>query len=323
MRELTYQETAQWLQQCEDVCILIHRSPDGDCIGAGFALANILQQLGKRAAVVCEDAIPQRYGFLLPEDDVQPPSFTPKCVVAVDVADKKLLGHHTEETYGNQVDLCIDHHVSNVPYARNRCLNSSASATCEVLYAIFSQMPVTITDAVAACLYTGISTDTGCFQYDNVSAYTHHAVAQLMELCPDVPYAWINRKMFAVKSYGRLKLEQMLIDKLESHMDGKCMLICVTQEFMQKFALDDAQLEGIAGFPLQVEGAEVGVTMKEKETGVFRVSMRSADAVDVAAICSKLGGGGHVKAAGCQITGTLEEVKKRLLDAIAEGWNIR
>ena len=88
---------------------------------------------------------------------------------------------------------------------------------------------------------------------------------------------------------------------------------------MRKFQVDEAELEGIAGLPLQVEGAEVGITMKEKESGKFRVSMRSADRVNVSAICQTLGGGGHVKAAGCLVTGTAAEARQKLLKAVSEG----
>ena len=132
MQELTLAKTAAWLQQCEDAYILIHRSPDGDCIGAGYALAEILQQLGKRAAVLCNDEIPPRYQFMLPEQPAAA-DFPPKCIIAVDVADAKLLGSRIQEQYGSRVDLCIDHHVSNVPYAKARLLDGTASAVCEIL----------------------------------------------------------------------------------------------------------------------------------------------------------------------------------------------
>lgn len=319
MQELTLAKTAVWLQQCEDAYILIHRSPDGDCIGASYALAEILQQLGKRAAVLCNDEIPPRYQFMLPEQPAAA-DFPPKCIIAVDVADAKLLGSRIQEQYGSRVDLCIDHHVSNVPYAKARLLDGTASAVCEILYRLCRVLPVQITDSIAVCLYTGMATDTGCFQYDNAGPETHRAVAALMEICPDVRYAWINRKMFAVKSFGRLQLDKLLIDHLECYLDGKCVLICVSQEFLKKFHVDEAELEGIAGFPLQVEGAEIGITMKEKEAGKFRISMRSADQVNVSAICQRLGGGGHVKAAGCQVEGTADEVRRILLDAVKEEW---
>ena len=218
MQELTLAKTAAWLQQCEDAYILIHRSPDGDCIGAGYALAEILQQLGKRAAVLCNDEIPPRYQFMLPEQPAAA-DFPPKCIIAVDVADAKLLGSRIQEQYGSRVDLCIDHHVSNVPYAKARLLDGTASAVCEILYRLCRVLPVQITDSIAVCLYTGMATDTGCFQYDNAGPETHRAVAALMEICPDVRYAWINRKMFAVKSFGRLQLDKLLIDHLECYLE--------------------------------------------------------------------------------------------------------
>lgn len=322
MQNLTMEETAAWLKNCEDAYILIHRSPDGDCVGAGYALAAMLHQMGKRASVHCSDPIPDRYQFMLPPNAEQEP-FEPQCIIAVDVADPKLLGSTLQEKYGASVDLCIDHHVSNVAYAASRYLDGKASATCEILHALFQLLPVTITEEIAVCLYTGIATDTGCFQYDNVSAETHRAVAALMESCPEIRYAWINRQMFAVKSLGRLQLEQLLIDRLERYLDGKCILICVTQEFLKQFDVDEAELDGIAGFPLQVEGAEVGITMKEKESGEFRVSMRSADQVDVSAICQTLGGGGHIKAAGCSVCGTATEARAALLHAVSEGLKTR
>lgn len=319
MQRWNLKETAHWLCQCEDAYILIHQSPDGDCIGAGYALAEMLHQMGKRALVKCNDPIPERYAFLLPKPTQPEESFSPSCIIAVDVADAKLLGKELSEKYGAKVELCIDHHISNTGYAAYLCLDSSASAACEVLCAMLPYLPVTLTDSLAARLYTGIATDTGCFQFDNVSPATHRAAADLMEQRPDVPYAWINRQMFAVKSFGRLHLEQLLIDRMEQYFGGKCVLICITQEFLQKFQVDEAELEGIAGFPLQVEGAQVGITMKEKEPGRFRVSMRSADWVNVSAICQTLGGGGHIKAAGCQVTGTAAEARRKLLEAVSAG----
>jgi len=93
-------------------------------------------------------------------------------------------------------------------------------------------------------------------------------------------------------------------------------VICITLAFLQTYEIDQAELDGLANFPLQVEGAEVGITLKEREPNVFKISMRSSDRVDVAAICKQFGGGGHIKAAGCLIEGTAEEVIQKLTDAV-------
>ena len=317
MKQISVQETAQMLLQCESAYILIHRSPDGDCIGAGYALAYALRSLGKKARVLCSDPIPQRYHFMMPEAETLE-EFQPEQILSVDVADEKLLGDGLS-AYQGKVDLCIDHHISNTGYAKALCLDGKAAAACQVIYEVFCAMSLTMTREIAACLYTGMATDTGCFLYDNVGPRTLRIVAELMEAHPEIPYSMINRNMFVVKSMGRLKLDQLLIDHLESYLDGQCMLICITQEMIQQYAVDEAALEGIAGFPLQVEGAQVGVVLKEREKGIFRVSMRSADWVNVSAICQTLGGGGHKKAAGCTVQGTPEEARKLLVDAVTKG----
>ena len=317
MKQLTVKETAKRLLDAESAYILIHRSPDGDCIGSGYALAEAFRLLGKKARVLCSDEIPKRYHFMLPEL-MTLEEFEPKLIVAADVADEKLLGDALSE-YRGRVDLCIDHHISNTGYAEELCLDGKAAAACQVLYEVLREMNVPITREIAVCLYTGIATDTGCFMYDNVGAHTHRIVAEIMDAQPDIRYAIINRNMFTVKSMGRMQLDKILTELLESYMDGKCMLVCITKELMDKYAIDESELEGIAGFPLQVEGAQVSVVMKEYEENVFRISMRSADWVNVSDICQTLGGGGHIKAAGCTIEGTAEEAKNVILEAVAKG----
>ena len=318
MSNITVKQAAERLLKADNAYILIHRSPDGDCIGSGYALAMALQSLGKKARVLCSDEIPSRYHFMLPEAQTLE-YFEPEIIISSDVADDKLLGDSLFEQYAGKVDLCIDHHISNSGYAKELCLDGRAAAACQVVYEILREMNVAVTKEMAVCLYTGIATDTGCFMYDNTGARTLHIVAEIMEQHPDINYANINREMFVVKSMGRMQLDKILTEQLESYLDGKCMLVCITKELMDKYGIEESELEGVSGFPLQVEGAQVSIVLKEREKGVFRVSMRSADWVNVSAICQNFGGGGHVKAAGCCIEGTAEEVKKQLVEAVMKG----
>ena len=133
-----------------------------------------------------------------------------------------------------------------------------------------------------------------------------------------LPYARINRNMFDVKSLGRLKMERAVMEIMEFYLDGRCTMICVTQDILRQMQVEEAELDGIAGLPLQVEGVEVGVTLKEKEPGFYKISMRSADRANVSRICGQLGGGGHVKAAGCALRGTLSQVKEILVRAVEQ-----
>ncbi len=308
-------EAVEFLKGCEDAVILTHQSPDGDCIGAGFALKDLLEALGKRSRVLCSDEFPKRYDFMTSVGSGE--EFEPKTVIAVDIADPQLMGN-LRETYGNKVQLCIDHHISNIGYAEKTLLNAGASATCELIYELADAMKIQMSDHCAACIYTGIATDTGCFKYECTTARCHEIAAELMK-SHKLKYAKINREMFDVKSIGRLKMERIVTDLMEYYLDNRLTMICITSDILNEQHVDANDLDGCASIPLQVEGVEVGVTIKEKSENEYKVSMRSANDVNVSAICQTLGGGGHIKAAGCLVNGTLEEVKAAVVEAVRKG----
>ncbi|MBO5265162.1 MAG: bifunctional oligoribonuclease/PAP phosphatase NrnA [Ruminococcus sp.] len=308
-------EAVEFLKGCEDAVILTHQSPDGDCIGAGFALKDLLEALGKRSRVLCSDEFPKRYDFMTSVGSGE--EFEPKTVIAVDIADPQLMGN-LRETYGNKVQLCIDHHISNVGYAEKTLLNAGASATCELIYELADAMKIQMSDHCAACIYTGIATDTGCFKYECTTARCHEIAAELIK-SHKLKYAKINREMFDVKSIGRLKMERIVTDLMEYYLDNRLTMICITSDILNEQHVDANDLDGCASIPLQVEGVEVGVTIKEKSKNEYKVSMRSANDVNVSAICQTLGGGGHIKAAGCLVKGTLEEVKAAVVEAVRKG----
>lgn len=309
--EINFDEAIDFIKKCDNVYVLTHQSPDGDTLGSGFALVNMLRKMGKKANVLCNEQFPHRYRFLY--DGYYKEEFEPDSVIAVDVADRNLLGNHLGEMI-DHVDLCIDHHISNTGYAEKTLLDSDASATCELLFELFAKMGEKLDLLTATCLYTGIATDTGCFKYENTSPKAHIAAAELFKY--GVDYAYINRKMFDVKSKGRIKVEQYLTGNMEYFLDDRCAMITITQGVIEKSGMEAAEFEGIAALTLQVEGIEVGVTIKEREPDVYKISMRSSNKVDVSALCQELGGGGHIKAAGCLMKGNLADVKKQIIEAV-------
>lgn len=309
-----YKEAAEFLKNCDNVYILTHQSPDGDCIGTGFALHDILGKMGKRSAVLCSDTFPKKFSYITDTDNV--PDFEPDTVIAVDVADIKLLGRY-EEIYGGKIDLCIDHHISNTGYAAKTLLGTESAAACEVLYRLICTMEEELSDYAAACIYTGLATDTGCFKYENTSAETHEIVSELMR-SHKLNYARINREMFDIKTKGMLKMESAVIDVMEYYLDNRLTMVCITKEMLGRLGVDFNELDGCASLPLKVEGVEVGITIKEKADGEYKISMRSTGDINVSAVCQTLGGGGHEKAAGCALTGNLEDVKKILVEAVGK-----
>ena len=158
---------ARLLEGQDDFLILTHGHPDGDTLGCAFALCRGLQKCGKRARVECTDEIPAKFSYLWRE--VEQEAFAPRFFVAVDVADPKLLGKRLEERYAAHIDLCIDHHGSNTLYAAQTLLDASAGAACEVIYEVLRELGVEMDEQIADCIYTGLSTDTGCFRYSNAT----------------------------------------------------------------------------------------------------------------------------------------------------------
>lgn len=312
---MDFSKIKRFLEDCDNVTILTHKAPDGDTLGAGFALCRFLRSKGKKANVLNSEELPERYSFLY--EWYQPQEFEEKTVIAVDIADTKLLGSGLAEyaAFG-KIDLCIDHHVSNKYYAKVTYVNASASASCQMIYEIFSYMGATIDKEIATCLYTGIATDTGCFKFENTTAAAHIAAAELMKY--HVDFAGINRKMFDVKSRARIQVEQAVTNEMEYLFDGKCAIMTVTADIMEKSGIEPAEFEGLASIPLQVEGVEMGITIKQRHENVYKLSVRTAEKIDASAFCQKFGGGGHIRAAGCELNGTLEEVKKLIRKSAAE-----
>ncbi len=315
--KVTSKKAASFLRKANDILILSHQNPDGDTLGAAFALYYGLKQLGKRARIECADGIPERFRFGgLPEFE----SFEPQCIVAVDIAALQLLGKGMQK-YADRIDLCIDHHPTNTGYAKKLLLNSQAGATCEIMYELFLLMKLEITPMIANYLYMGIATDTGCFKFSNTTAQTHYAAAGLIGLGAD--YIRINVRFFETKSKSRILVERQALDSIRFYFQERCAMFVVSKKMIEETQADESELDGISAIPRQIEGVEIGITMREKENGRYKVSMRSGESIDVSKICAMLGGGGHMRASGCVVEGQLEEAVKKVLHAVADytGWD--
>ena len=296
------------LKSFDDVLILTHQFPDGDTLGCGFALLCALRKLNKRAKIECSDPFGKQYSYIT--SNVKQDKFTHKFIVAVDVADVKLLGR-IKEKYGECIDLCIDHHGSNVDFAKETYVDSNSAAACEIIYDIINALNVDIDKTIANALFTGISTDTGCFKYSNTTARTHKIAAALIEKGAD--HAEINRIMFDTKSKTRMMVEQKVLESMEFYHNDKIATIILTQDMIKKCGAEESELEGITSLPRMIEGVIIGITLREKRDGKFKVSVRTHSPIDAAKLCEKFGGGGHSKAAGCEFNIAAEDAKKLLL----------
>ena len=309
---LSLDETCLFLKEHDDYLILTHRSPDGDTLGSAFSLCKGLVSMGKNAWVICPDEIPAKFGYFAKQWGSEPQNPT---VISVDVADLQLLGNLVD-TYAGKIELAIDHHISNKRFAKRIYLDTKAAAACECIYEILLNLNVKIDKTIADGLFTGIATDTGCFKYSNTTPKTHIIAAKLMEYGIDA--AGINKLMFDTKSRPRMEIERMALDSAEFFFNDKCCIMSATLSMRNKSGCSEDDLEGLSILSRSVEGVAIGVTMRETEPDVFKISLRTYDPYDASAICGMLGGGGHIAAAGCQVKGTLQQAKQKILDAVKQ-----
>lgn len=306
---MTITEIADFLLLHDNYEILTHAYPDGDTLGSGFALCLALQQAGKNARVITTN-IPRNFQFLT--DGVENQDFEAQKIISTDVADEKLLGSN-REAYEGKIDLCIDHHMTNKVNADVKFVDEKAAANCEIIFKLILALNVKITKQIANCLYTGISTDTGCFRYTNTTSSTLKIAAELMDIGCDTEY--INKVMFETKSKAKVRLERAVYENMLYCANGKCAIIYTTLAMQNALNISDDELEGLASVPRQIEGVLIGITMREKEGGVFKISVRTNGNVNAAEFCEAFGGGGHSAAAGCSIKGELNEVRAMLAAA--------
>mgnify|MGYP000361054525 FL=1 len=305
---------AELLQEKDNILILTHKNPDGDTLGCGVALCRVLQGLGKNARVENSDIIPKRYSYLF--EDLKVMDFEPEFIVAVDVADTKLLGERLEGLYSDRVDLCIDHHGSNREFAKELYLRSEDGAASLSLYRIIKKMGVPVTPQIATALYTGLSTDTGCFRYSNASSECYRVAAELIDSGADS--ARINVLMFETKPLSYFRLLTEVLAGMRTFCDGRVIVLKVTRDMFDRTGATPDQCDAIAAMSRQVEGALCGITMKEKQGGGYKLSLRTHEPLDAAQLCGLLGGGGHARAAGCDSGENEEESLKVLIEAITE-----
>lgn len=309
---ITLEQAAELLRGRDDILILAHRKPDGDTLGSCFALLFALEAMGKTARVECADGYPSRYSFLYGE--YTPRQFTPRFIVACDVAERALLG--TLEPLYPTVHLCIDHHKSNTLFAEHTLLDAEAAATTMLIGKLIELLGVAPDQRIADSLYTGLTTDTGCFRYANVGAEAHRCAARLIEM--GARHYMINKLMFASLSRGRIEVQKLMMQSLEFSHGDRCVVISLPGDIHERFAVSEEELDGISAFPRTIQGVMCGVTirMEKDDPTAFRISLRCEPPLDASRICTLFGGGGHAGAAGCTLHGTPDEVQARMLEAV-------
>jgi phosphoesterase RecJ-like protein len=267
-------------------------------------------KIGKICAVVNADEIPSKYDFLY--KDIAPIKFKQDYVVAVDVATPNLLGDLDGQYH---IDMCIDHHSTNTEYA-DKLLLKDVPANCQLVLEVIEALGVEMDSYIANCLYTGITTDTGCFRYASTTADTYRAAAQLIELGAD--NGKINRAMFETKTKTYARLERLALDSMRFYNDERVAVITITQEMYHLTGSNEQETEAIAPLTRQIEGVEIGITIREKSDGTCKASIRTFESVNAAQLAKCFGGGGHDQAAACRFDCGIKEAREKLVAKCGE-----
>ena len=308
--KISVNECANTLREKDYILILTHANTDGYTLGCGYALCRALMKIGKICSVINADNIPKKYNYLF--DDIVEIKFKPDYIVAVDVATVNLLGG-LEEQY--KVDMCIDHHSTNTEYA-DLLLLEDVPAACQIMYDVVLALGIEVDKKIADCLYTGLTTDTGCFRYDSTTAQTYRVAADLIEAGAD--NGRINRIMFETKTKTYARLERLAIESMRFYEHERVAVITVTQEMFQLTGSNAQETEGLAPLTRQIEGVEIGITIQEKPDGTCKASIRTFESVNAAELAKCFGGGGHAQAAGCRFDCDVKEARRLLVDKCRE-----
>lgn len=313
----TLEEIVDQLNKAKSVAIFCHARPDGDALGAGLALAVAFRNAGKSAVMCCEDLPPEKFSFLSSTATVKrviPDNTDFDAFICVDCADITRMGIFTEAfAKFPKATVNIDHHISNKGFAKFNYV-FECPASCELLTEILLATDYEINREIADLLMLGLITDSGNFTHTDVSEKTFRTAAQLRARGADVNL--INYNMYSRQPKERAVLYGRVMNGIRFALDNKLTFIVTTLNDLQETGADKSLTEGFVDFPLTIDGVEVSVSMMEVKKRQYKISLRSKGKVNVNAVASTFGGGGHILASGCMLFGELEEVIEKVTYAV-------
>jgi phosphoesterase RecJ-like protein len=314
------QAAARMIGESNRILFFLHVSPDGDSIGSTLGMVRSLRQMGKTAIIVGVDPVPPVFRFLAGWDTLFVPWHEVEgewdLACFLDCGDLQRVGAAEPVVSRAKRSLNIDHHLTNAAYGDFNYLDFTAAAAGELAYRILLELKAPIDTEVAVCIYTSLVTDTGSFRYDSTAASTHRIAAELIELGAR-PYE-VASEIFENESLARLALLARVFSTIEIDKSGKVAWIMLSREMLRQTGASDQDAEGLVNHARSISGVEVGLMFREAPDGLIRVGLRSRRTVDVAAVAVKFGGGGHARAAGCTLSGTLEEARQAVVSAVLE-----
>ncbi|OPY59085.1 MAG: Bifunctional oligoribonuclease and PAP phosphatase NrnA [Pelotomaculum sp. PtaU1.Bin035] len=310
-------DIARAIRGSERILICGHIMPDGDCLGSMLALGLTLKQLGKRVTMAGPDPVPEIYKFLPGLQSFwvgEPPEDKYDMLIVLDCPVMERLGDGYSDLPGRDLAVInIDHHNGSNSFGTFRYTDPRAAAVGEIIFDLMNLMDLEISLDAAICLYTAIATDTGSFQYNSTTPDTHRRVARLLEI--GVPISWVNVQLYEEKTRAAQLLLGVALKTLSFSACGKVAWMTVTRDMLREVGAEDEHTEGIVNYARSIKGIEVGLLFHELSAGRYKISFRSKENVDVNRLAALFGGGGHSRAAGCEVRGKMGIIEKKVVMA--------
>lgn len=307
------------LGEAETVAILGHVHPDGDCVGSCLGMYNYLaDNFGELSVRVFLEPVSEKFSYLRYFDRIEndlPESLEVDLCISLDASDRERLGAYDAIFSRAKKTFCIDHHITNPGFAQENHVVPGASSACEVLFGLLDETK--IGRETAECLYTGIVHDTGVFKHNNTTGKTMDIAGRLLDKGLDgeriIDDSFFKKSYVQNQIMGRALLESILF------MDGKCIFTVVKARDMEFYGVDSKDLDGIVDQLRVTDGVECAIFIYESGVQQYKVSLRANGDLNVAKVASYFGGGGHVKAAGCTMSGSIHDVINNLALRIEAG----
>src|SRR5579884_2404419 len=316
------------IQKSNNVLLHFHPSPDPDTVGSSMAMMHLISGLGKNVTVISGDSNIPNWLKALPGTnkvlqknyrEINPKDFD--LFIIMDSSNMDMISKKTEVKFPeNMTTVVIDHHISNSGFGKINLVDDHYVATCHLIYDLMKEWGVELTPEIAACLFLGIYSDSGGFQYPPTGPDTFLAAAELVKIYPnftDLVFEFGNNN-----DPGRIKFEGLALSSVEHYFGDKLAISCIPFEAFEKNGLyiTDSERSNIPNFLKSVIGWDLGISFIEKEPGKIKLSFRTRDdqKYDLSKIAMALGGGGHKGAAGASIDKPFDEAKKYLLEKLAE-----
>jgi bifunctional oligoribonuclease and PAP phosphatase NrnA len=300
------------------VVVTCHARADGDAAGSVLALCLALRGAGAEAHAVLDQPVPPALECLPGMATVKwnadglPDAFT---LVVLDCGEFDRIGDGAEALTGHGPILNIDHHISNVRFGDIDWVEAAASSTGEMLYLLLRSVQASLTRDIAECLFAAVGTDTGMFAFENTTPAAHELAAECLRL--GVRTHELAERLLFSESPAQFRLRTLVAATLELHADGRLALLHITREMFQQSGLGPVDTGGLARIPMSIQGVEAGALLKQMPDGEYiKISMRSRAPFDVCRIARQFGGGGHARAAGCEMPLALDDARNDVLAAM-------